>query len=129
MNNTFIDSATLKDTWINWQISGDSGNWQNLNLMVYNISSNIVHCKFFSTNADLDDLTQDTYIYVMNKIRDGKMIYNPDYGKPFNLLTTTTIRSIINILDKTNRKNTNFKSMCDKISGHFYKNLKLITNE
>lgn len=100
----YVESEDIEKCWAHWLEHSDDESWHNLQNMVYLICQGVA-VKFGPKNDEEHaDLTHETFILTVEKIKNGKLVFTPGRAPVFNLLTTTIHRHLFSLMNKRNRQ-------------------------
>jgi len=103
-SNYYVDSAVLEQHWTKWLDDGDPKAWDLLTQGIYKICQGVA-VNFHPKDADEHaELTHEALVLTLEKIKDGRLKFEPGRAPVFNLLTTTIFRHLYSKMNKESRR-------------------------
>jgi len=100
----YVDSNELEKTWAKWLNTECPKAWESLQQDVYKICQGVaVHFNPRDEEERLD-LSHETYVLTIEKIKDKRLVFEPGRAPVFNFLTTTIFRHLYSLMNKRNRR-------------------------
>jgi hypothetical protein len=100
----YVDSNELEKIWANWLATECPKSWDDLQTMVYRICQGIVVHFNPKDEEEHMDLSHETFMLTIDKIKRRKLTFIPGKAPVFNLLTTTIFRHLYSLKNRENRR-------------------------
>ncbi len=112
----YVDSKELEEWWAGWLITCDQYAWEKMSSMIYQICHGIA--THFNPRDDEEhaELRHDAFMTTMEKIKLGKLRFDPGRAPVFNLLTTTIFRQLYSKMNKEKRRKIHQTKYIQKIA-------------
>ena len=111
----YVDSKELEEWWAGWLVTDDPYAWEKMSDMIYRICHGIA--THFNPRDDEEhtELRHDAFMTTMEKIKLGKLRFDPGRAPVFNLLTTTVFRQLYSKMNKEKRRKIHQSKYIQKI--------------
>ena len=100
----YVDSVVLEEFWTGWIVTGDPYAWDEMSSMIYKICEGIATHFHPPTPEEHVEHTHDAFTMTVEKIKCGKLKFDPGRAPVFNLLTTTIFRHLYSKMNKEKRR-------------------------
>lgn len=99
----YVDSHTLEQVWGNWNKYKRKKDYEELCIMIYKICDGVSKKFYPKDKEEHEELTNQAFYMVLDKINRGVLKYTPGKASVFNLLTTATYNLLYSY--KTKQRN------------------------
>ena len=100
----YVDTKALEKYWTGWLVTGCPYAWSKMSGMIYKICEGIATHFHPPTPEEHTEHTHDAFFMTMEKIKNGKLRFDPGRAPVFNLLTTTIFRHLYSKMNKEKRR-------------------------
>lgn len=104
MTKHYIDSKELQEWWTGWLITGCPYAWDQMCSMIFKICEGVARHFHPPTPDEHQEHAHDAFIMTIDKIKSGKLKFDPGRAPVFNLLTTTIFRHLYSKMNKETRR-------------------------
>lgn len=122
----YVDSKELEEWWAGWLITQDQYAWEQISDMIYRICNGIATRFNPRNDEEHTELLHDTFTTTMEKIKLGKLKFEPGRAPVFNLLTTTIFRQLYSKMNKEKRRKIHQTKYIQKIVAEHSEYLKFV---
>ena len=103
--NHYVDSALLEQNWAKWlKDKDDVESWNYLLTGIYKICQGVSLHFRPKDEEEYSELVHETFMLTIDKIKNGKLKYDPGRAPVFNLLTTTIMRQLFSLKNRESRR-------------------------
>lgn len=100
----YVESSEIEAHWTNWLETKSEESWNELLSQIYKICQGVA-VKFSPRDEEEHlELCHETFALTVEKIKNGKLTFEPGRAPVFNLLTTTIFRHLYSLKNKDNRR-------------------------
>jgi hypothetical protein len=110
----YVDSKALEEYWTGWLTTDDEYAWSKMSDMIYQMCGGIATHFNPATQEIHEEHTHDAFMLTIEKIRLGKLRFEPGRAPVFNLLTTTIFRHLYSKMNKEKRRKTHHAKYIEK---------------
>lgn len=101
--NNYVDTKELEMLWAKWNDdNNDMATWEDFQSKIYLICLGVARNFNPKNEEELNDLANETFVKTIEKIKSGRLTFDPGRAPVFNLLTTTISRHLLSL--KTTEK-------------------------
>lgn len=102
--NHYVDSNELEKIWANWLATECAKAWDDLQVLIYRICQGIAVHFNPKDEEELMELSHETFMLTIEKIKQRRLVFIPGKAPVFNLLTTTIFRHLYSLKNRENRR-------------------------
>ncbi|KKL53167.1 hypothetical protein LCGC14_2278140 [marine sediment metagenome] len=111
----YVNSRELEEWWTGWLITMDMYAWDQMSAMIFKMCEGIATKFNPRTKEEHEEHSHDAFFLTMEKIRNGKLKFEPGRAPVFNLLTTTIYRHLFSKMNKENRRKKHHAKYMDRV--------------
>lgn len=100
----YVESSDIESCWTDWLSNGNNESWDKLQGYVYIMCQGIATKFNPKSEEEHSELTHETFILTIEKIKNKRLVFTPGRAPVFNLLTTTIYRHLFSFMNKKNRR-------------------------
>lgn len=100
----YVESNEIESHWTNWNNTKSEDSWSLLLDQIYKMCYGIAVKFHPRSEEERLDLCHETFTLTIEKIKNGKLTFEPGRAPVFNLLTTTIFRHLYSLKNKDNRR-------------------------
>ena len=125
----YVDSNLIEEWWTGWIITGDRYAWDQISKMIYKMCDGV--STHFNPKSEEEHIehTHDAFMLTLEKIRNGKLRFEPGRAPVFNLLTTTIFRHLYSKMNKEKRRRNHHANYFNKMAAEHNSELLLVRGE
>lgn len=111
----YVNSRELEEWWTGWMVTEDPYAWDQMSQMIYKMCEGVATHFHPATKEEHEEHTHDAFFMTVEKIKDGRLKFDPGRAPVFNLLTTTIFRHLYSKMNKEKRQRDLITKYMDRV--------------